>query len=156
MAAFVSNLLSMFPPSMLVAMLAVSLIVFVGTLIAIPFILVRLPENYFDLRVPRVWMKHNHPVLRWAGLIAKNVAGAVFLVAGISMLILPGQGILTILIGISLLDFPGKRRLEARIVGQRTVLGAINILRAKFGRSPFVLAPNQSKPDYISPTTLSD
>jgi hypothetical protein len=126
-------------PAILLALAGVSLFVFLGTLIAIPFILVRLPADYFDLRVPRTWMKDSHPVLRMAGQAIKNVLGLLFFLAGLSMLILPGQGILTILIGISLLDFPGKRRLEARIIGQRTVFGAVNSLRAKFGKPPFVI-----------------
>jgi hypothetical protein len=100
-------LLKIFPPAMLVKLAIVSAIVFVGTLIAIPFILVRLPEDYFDVRVPRAWMKDHHPALRVIGHIIKNVAGALFVLAGLSMLILPGQGVLTILIGLSLL-FPGK------------------------------------------------
>jgi len=129
-------------PAMLLTLAGVSLVVFLGTLVAIPFILVRLPADYFDIRVPRTWMKDRHPVLRVAGLAVKNVAGLLFLLAGLSMLILPGQGVLTILIGISLLDFPGKRRLEARIVGQRTVFGVVNSLRAKFGKPPFVIAAN--------------
>ena len=64
-----------------------------------------------------------------------------FLLAGIAMLFLPGQGVLTILLGISLMDFPGKRRLEARIVGQRLVFETVNSLRARFGKPAFVLAP---------------
>ena len=123
----------------LVALTAGSLVVFVGTLIAIPVILVRLPADYFDVRVPRAWMKNQRPILRIMGLVAKNILGMLFLLAGLAMLILPGQGILTILIGISLLDFPGKRRMEARIVGQATVFNAINALRRKFGRPPLVL-----------------
>jgi hypothetical protein len=128
-------------PAILLTLAGVSLFVFLGTLVAIPFILARLPENYFDLRVPRTWMRGSHPALRLVGMVVKNAAGLLFFLAGLSMLILPGQGILTILIGISLLDFPGKRRLEARIIGQRTVFGAVNSLRAKFGKPPFVMAP---------------
>jgi hypothetical protein len=136
-----ASLLALFPPGMLVKVAIVSAIVFVGTLIAIPFILVRLDEDYFDVRVPRAWMKGRNPVLRAAGLAVKNVVGVLFLLAGVSMLLLPGQGLLTILIGISLLDFPGKRRLEARIIGQRRIFGAVNSLRARFGKPAFVLAP---------------
>lgn len=122
----------------------VSVVGFVGSLIAIPWILVRLPADYFDTRVPRHWMKGRHPVLRTIGLVLKNLAGLVFLLAGIAMLVLPGQGILTILIGVSLLDFPGKRRLEASLVSQRLVLQGINAIRHRFGKPPLVLAPEPS------------
>ena len=56
------------------------------------------------------------------------------------MIVLPGQGVLTMLIGVSLLDFPGKRQLERRLIGQRALLRTINKLRAKFGRPPLVVA----------------
>lgn len=80
-------------------------------------------------------------MLRFVGLTLKNLVGVVFLLAGIAMLVLPGQGLLTVLIGISLIDFPGKHRLEARLVSQRLVLQAINAVRHRFGRPPLVLAP---------------
>lgn len=124
----------------LIGLTIASVVFFVGTLIAIPFILVRLPAHYFDERHPRVWMKDHHPVLRMVGLVLKNVAGFVFLIIGIALLFLPGQGILTILIGVSLLDFPGKRAIERRIVGQETVLKAINALRAKYDTPPLTVS----------------
>lgn len=116
-----------------------SFISFVGTLIAIPFILVRLPADYFSQRHPRSWMRNHHPVLRLMGHLAKNIIGVIFLLAGFAMLFLPGQGILTMLIGVSLMDFPGKRRLERKLISQPTVLSAINAMRQKFGKPPLDL-----------------
>ena len=126
----------------LIWLAALSIVFFIGTLIAIPFILVRLPADYFDIRVPRPWMQDHHPVLRVAGHIVKNAVGAVFLFAGFLMLFLPGQGVLTMVIGISMLDFPGKRKIEAKLIGQPTVLNVINSMRKKCGKPPFVLAPD--------------
>src|SRR5262245_56317316 len=114
MSEHLAKVLAIFSKEMLVALAIGSAIAFVATLVAIPFILIRLPANYFDVRVPRTWMQGHHPALRLLGQIVKNVAGFIFVLAGLSMLILPGQGVLTILIGISLLDFPGKQQLEAR------------------------------------------
>ncbi len=125
----------------LVTLTALSIIFFVGSLIAIPFILVRLPTDFFDTRIPRRWMENHHPVLRLFGHIAKNVIGAIFLFVGFLMLFLPGQGILTMLIGVTMLDFPGKRKLEARMIGQPTVLNTINNMRRKFGKPPLTIAP---------------
>jgi len=127
---------------MLIALTALSLVFFVGSLIAIPFILVRLPADYFDIRVPRPWMENHHPILRLIGHMVKNAVGAIFLFAGFLMLFLPGQGILTMLIGISMLDFPGKRKVEAKLIGQQTLLGVINGMRKKIGKPPLVLAPD--------------
>lgn len=129
------------PVDVLIGLTVASAIGFVGSLIAIPMILVRLPSDYFDTRTPRHWMKDHHPALRLIGLVAKNAVGIVFLLAGFAMLFLPGQGVLTMLIGISLMDFPGKRALEARMVGQPTLLGVINSMRQKFGKPPLTLAP---------------
>ncbi len=125
----------------LVTLTALSIVFFVGSLITIPFILVRLPTDFFDTRVPRRWMEDHHPVLRLFGHIAKNVIGAIFLFVGFLMLFLPGQGILTMLIGVTMLDFPGKRKLEARMIGQPTVLNTINNMRQKFGKPPLTIAP---------------
>ena len=119
-----------------------SVIGFIGSLIAIPLILVRLPADYFDTRTPRHWMKDHHPVLRLSGLVVKNVVGVVFVLSGFAMLFLPGQGLLTILIGVSLMDFPKKRALEAKMVGQPTLLGVINAMRHKFGKPPLTMAPD--------------
>ena len=123
----------------LVSLTVASVIGFVGSLIAIPWILIRLPSDYFDMRVPRHWMKDHHPVLRVIGLIIKNILGMVFFLAGFLMLFLPGQGLLTMLIGISFMDFPNKRTLEARIVGQRTIFSAINTMRRRFDKPPLIL-----------------
>ena len=126
----------------LVTLTALSVVFFVGSLIAIPFILVRLPTDFFDTRVPRRWMEDHHPVLRLLGHLVKNVVGAIFLFAGFLMLFLPGQGILTMLIGVTMLDFPGKRKMEAKMIGQPAVLGTINNMRQKFGKPPLTIAPN--------------
>jgi hypothetical protein len=129
----------------LVTMTVVSIVFFVGSLIAIPFILVRLPADFFDVRVPRPWMENHHPALRVLGHILKNLIGVVFVFVGFLMLFLPGQGVLTVLIGITLLEFPGKRTLEAKLIGQPTVLNAINSMRDKFGKPPLIIAPVSRK-----------
>jgi hypothetical protein len=125
----------------LVTLTVLSIAFFVGSLIAIPFILVRLPADFFDIRVPRLWMENHHPVLRVLGHLVKNLIGALFVFVGFLMLFLPGQGILTMLIGVTMMDFPGKRKLEAKIIGQPTVLNAINSMRVKFGKPPLIIAP---------------
>ncbi|MDV6343169.1 hypothetical protein [Nitrosomonas sp. Is37] len=130
------------PVHILIGITIASVIGLIGSVIAIPIILVRLPADYFDLRIPRHWMKNHHPVLRVIGLIIKNLVGCVFFLAGFIMLFLPGQGVLTMLIGISLLDFPKKRELEARIVSQPSILKAINSIRHRFNKPSLILAPD--------------
>ncbi|MBA0914496.1 MAG: hypothetical protein SCG73_06305 [Nitrospiraceae bacterium] len=130
------------PVDLLIGLTVVSVFGFIGSLIAIPLILVRLPADYFDTRTPRHWMKDHHPLLRLIGLIVKNIVGAVLFLGGLAMLFLPGQGLLTMLIGISLMDFPRKRELEAKMVGQPTLFGVINTMRQKFHKPPLSLAPD--------------
>jgi hypothetical protein len=80
-------------------------------------------------------------LLRLVGGVAKNLAGVVLVLLGILMAIpgVPGQGLLTALIGITLLSFPGKRRIERRFVRLPRLLGGINRLRARFDRPPLEL-----------------
>lgn len=118
---------------------ALSVLTFIGSLVAIPYILIRLSPHYFDERHPRTWMENHHPVLRLIGHVAKNLIGAVFVVAGLAMLVLPGQGLLTMLIGVSLLDIPGKRRLERKLISQPQVLRGVNALRRRFGKPALVI-----------------
>jgi len=90
-------------------------------------------------------MPNHHPVARLIGFAAKNIVGVILLAVGIAQLFLPGQGIVTILLSLSLLDFPGKRALERKIVGRPMVLRAINALRAKHGRAPLTVGDGEPK-----------
>ena len=117
-----------------------SVLMFLGSLIVIPILVIRIRSDYFVSRKPPAESRMGqHPAARIGFYIAKNLLGLILLLAGIAMLALPGQGFLTILVGITLLDFPGKRRLELRIVRQRRVLRAINWMRARAKRPPLIL-----------------
>jgi hypothetical protein len=63
--------------------------------------------------------------------IARNVFGIVLVLLGIAMLLLPGQGLLTLLVGLLLIDFPGKQRLIRRVLGRPKILNLVNKLRAR-------------------------
>jgi hypothetical protein len=73
--------------------------------------------------------------------IGRNVGGAILILLGIAMSLpgIPGQGFLTIIIGITLLDIPGKRRLERRLIARPRFLQLINRMRARFSRPPLEL-----------------
>jgi len=114
-----------------------SVLMFVGSLTAIPWLVVRIPADYFvqhrhfiDRWQPR------HPLLRIAFLALKNLLGIVLVLAGVAMLVLPGQGILTIVVGLIFLDFPGKYALEQFFTRRRAVIRAMNWIRAKANRPP--------------------
>jgi len=120
-------------------LVASTIITFIATLIAVPILVVRIPPDYFSWRKRhgKLWANH-HPVVRAMLMIGKNALGFILVAAGIIMLVLPGQGIFTILIGIMLLNFPGKYRLERWIAARRPVLRSINWLRRRAGRAPLV------------------
>jgi hypothetical protein len=119
----------------------ISLVTFSVSLAVVSFILVNLPPTYFQQSHPRDFWLERHASIRWAGVIGKNALGVVLVLLGILMSIpgVPGQGILTVLLGIMLLDFPGKQQLEYKLVSRPKVLQAINRLRHRFSKSPLVL-----------------
>jgi Na+/H+ antiporter NhaD/arsenite permease-like protein len=119
----------------------VSILSLIATLALLPFLVVRIPEDYFRHRHRRHDdPRERHPLAHHAIVVAKNTLGVALILAGLAMLVLPGQGLLTLLIGLMLTDFPGKYTLEKRIVGQPGVLRAVNWLRQRAGHPP-VLAP---------------
>jgi hypothetical protein len=116
-----------------------SIVTFVATLIAVPWMIVRIPSHYFSHgRRDRLWA-HRHPAIRMVLIIGKNFLGYILILAGIIMLVLPGQGMLTILIGIILIDIPGKFRFEKWVVTRPPVLRSINWLRLRAKRAPLVM-----------------
>jgi hypothetical protein len=107
----------------------------------VSFVVVKLPATYFHPDHDREVLKGKHPTVRWAGIIGKNLAGVILIALGVVMSLpgIPGPGLVTILFGIMLVDFPGKRRLEQKLVSQPRVLKAINDMRKRFGREPIKL-----------------
>lgn len=114
-----------------------SLLSLVATVIGVPWVAVRLPSDYFNQPRRSVWRKSAQAprsVLLLGAL--KNIIGAVLLLLGLLMLVTPGQGLLTIMVGLLLMNFPGKYRLERWLVRRRGVLAALNWLRQRGGHPP--------------------
>ncbi len=134
---FYNELIPLIPEGALIGMTIISVLMFFGTILLIPVIIIRLPVEYFLHDEARVWMAGYHQILRYVGMAVKNTVGLVFLLAGIAMLVLPGQGLLTMVIGVSLLDFPGKRSIEHWLLTKPLVFQAMNAIRRKFGKPSF-------------------
>lgn len=117
-----------------------SLVMFVGSLLAVPWAVVRIPADYFAerRRGHRRWETLAWP-LRWLLIGVKNLLGLGVFAAGVVMLFVPGQGILTMAVGILLLDFPGKFRVERWIVTRGPVRRSIDYLRRRAGRDPLII-----------------
>jgi len=116
----------------------ISAVLFVATLIAIPVMLVRMPEDYFVSKSVRDWPTRR-PVIHITLVALKNLVGVLLVLVGFAMLILPGQGLLTMLVGITLLDFPGKRKFELWMINHRPLRRAANWIRRKNNRPPLQL-----------------
>jgi hypothetical protein len=105
---------------------------FLGSLITMPLLIIGMAEDFF-VRAEKAFPR---TLFRQILHILKNVVGYGLIAAGVLMLILPGQGLLTIAVGVSLIDFPGKRRLEIRLVRIRQVATSIAWIRGVAGRPP--------------------
>lgn len=117
---------------------AVSFITFILSLLLIPYVVGRLAEDCF-VKLYHADNKRPPPSLgALILLIVRNVFGLLLVVAGIVMLFLPGQGLLTILLGSLLLSFPGKRKLLNGLVVRPKIQHSLNWLRQKSGKSPFL------------------
>ena len=125
----------------LVWIIAFSVVTFVVSIAVTILVLIKLPDTYFKASHEREFWTDRHPVLRWGGLVLKNLLGALLVLLGVVMSLpgVPGQGVLTILLGVMLLDFPGKRRLELKLVSRPKVLRTINRIRQRFDRTPLQL-----------------
>jgi hypothetical protein len=107
-------------------------------------ILICLPSDYFC--APRTKRAQDAgrsivvAIVVAIGVVLKNLLGAILIVIGVVLSVpgMPGQGLLTVLAGICLADFPGKRWLLYKILGRAPLLRAINRLRTKFSRPPLV------------------
>jgi len=118
-----------------------SILMFLGFLIAIPILIIRLPADYF-LNQTSADPDRSTTIsfLHLAYVFFKNLVGIVFILAGFAMLFLPGQGIITLIIGISLLNIPGKHHLFIVILKQEKVLHSMNRLRAKYNKPEFQIS----------------
>jgi hypothetical protein len=108
---------------------------------AIAVVMVNIPANYFSTHYKRDFLPGSSFIVRWGAVIGKNLLGFFLVLLGIALSLpgVPGQGILTILLGLIMLDIPGKRPLEARIIQRPAVLSAINNLRSRYGKEPLVV-----------------
>ncbi|MBO0697752.1 MAG: hypothetical protein J2P46_05125 [Zavarzinella sp.] len=113
----------------------------VASLAVTAAVLVRLPADHFSCTPNSATCRTRPRYIHWPLLILKNLFGICLVALGAALSVpgVPGQGLLTMLIGVTLLDFPGKRRLERWLLHRRGVLAAINKLRARYRRPPLVL-----------------
>lgn len=107
----------------------------------IAIVMVNIPAEYFSSHYNPQFMTGKPWIVRWGAVILKNILGVFLVLLGIALSLpgVPGQGFLTILLGIIMLDIPGKRPFEARIIKRPAIQQSINKLRARFDKPPLIL-----------------
>lgn len=123
--------------ALLAALAAASLILVVAGALLGPLFLLRLPHDYFTEQFALRRRERHRATREVLSRVMRNLLGALLLLLGLLLLVLPGQGLLTMIAGLSLLDFPHKQRLLRALVSARQVRRALNWLRRRFRRAPF-------------------
>lgn len=119
--------------------LLVTVVTIVLSYALIVYGMVKIPANYFSSTYVKNIDQDKHFSVRWAAFIIKNVVGFLLVVAGVIMIFTPGPGVPTILLGLIMMDVPGKRPLEAKLIQRPAVLTAINHLRARYNKPPLIM-----------------
>jgi hypothetical protein len=121
--------------------IAISLALALVSLAIAAAVVVTWPADQFKAGVRSGFWSRRSPAVRVLGIAGKNLGGVILVLVGLVMSLpgIPGQGILTMIIGLTLIDFPGKHALEARLVGRPWVLRKLNGLRRRFHRPPLEL-----------------
>lgn len=121
---------------------AISLVSFFAGLVFVPIFITRIPSDYFDYRRRhRLSARARHPLVALLLTSIKNLLGGILVFLGLVMLITPGQGIMTLLVGLMIMNYPGKYTFERWLIRRPHVLSAVNWLRRKYNRPP-VEPPN--------------
>lgn len=141
MSDWISNQWSALTWGSILLGLGLFLVSFIISFGAIAIVMVKIPASYFSPHYERDFLPNTPWLVRWGAVIAKNILGLFLILLGIILSLpgIPGQGILTILLGLIMIDIPGKRPIEARIIRRPTVFKAINKLRANYNKSALVL-----------------
>jgi hypothetical protein len=127
-------------PTVVTVLVVFSVVTFVATALAVPWFFARIPADHYVDR-ERHSMPFVPPGSPWRPplLVLKNLLGLLLVLLGVLMLVLPGQGLLTIAAGLMLVNFPGKRRFLAWLVSRKPVYAAINALRRRAHKPPLEL-----------------
>jgi hypothetical protein len=138
---FVSNFFSALTWSKVLIGAAIFVVSFFANLGIVTLILVKLPADHFSKSRKTKFWSGPRPWLHAAKAIGKNIAGVLLVALGVVLSLpgVPGQGLLTVLLGIMLVDFPGRHRLEQKLLSKPSILNSINKLRARFKKKPLEL-----------------
>ena len=120
---------------------AIFLVSFFANLGIVTWILVKLPADHFSKSRKTKFWAGPRPWIHAAKVVGKNIGGVLLVALGIVLSLpgVPGQGLLTVLLGIMLLDFPGRHHLEQKLLSKPSIVNSINKLRGRFGKKALEL-----------------
>ena len=141
MFEFLSDFFSALTWSKVLIGAGIFVVSFFANLGIVSLILVKLPADHFSKSRKTKFWAGPRPWLHAAKVIGKNIGGILLVALGVVLSLpgVPGQGLLTVLLGIMLLDFPGRHRLEQKLLSKPSILNSINKLRDRFGKKPLEL-----------------
>ena len=116
---------------------SLSIFILIISVFMMVLIIAFLPEDYFkseNRNLISSVQNSRYPLLKLLVLITKNFFGVLLLLSGILMLVLPGQGILTIITGLVFMDYPGKYKFERKLLRQKGVINSINWIRSRLSK----------------------
>jgi len=119
-----------------------SIILFFATLLLIFLVIWWLPADYFISNSSHLSSLEQNPALSKILFLVRNIIGVILIILGIIMLVLPGQGVLTIVIGLILVDFPKKKEFINKLIASKSVQKSLNYLRKKMNKEPFIFPKN--------------
>ena len=105
-----------------------SLIMLVISASLLPYLVAQLPTDYFCNQPQSA-----HRIFSKKGLIRilRNLIGLILLPVGLLMLVSPGQGLLTVILALLLIDYPQKKKIEQALLQREVIFNGLNLLRKK-------------------------
>ena len=124
-------------PGILITLGISSVFIFILSIAGISWLVAQIPDDYFlSTKRQRTKWGQEKPILRLILILVKNIVGIFLIFAGLLMIVLPGQGFLTIVTGLLLINYPGKFKLEQKIVAMPSIFKALNWIRKKANKNP--------------------
>ena len=115
-----------------------SFLIFIFSLVTIKWLVALIPSDYFVSKKDTKF-KSEYPFIWLISMIIKNIIGYVLIIGGMLMLLLPGQGLFTIFIGLMMSNYPGKYYIEKKFIAIPSILKTINWLRKQSNKEPIII-----------------
>ena len=137
--------MGIFGPNFILLIILLTTAVSITYFIVLSYIITQMDKRYFIRKSLYADDSSDSPnltlinkSLTYAVSIIKIIVGIFLFLCGLVMLVLPGQGLITMLIGLSLVPFPGKSKIEQSLLSRKSVKVSLNWIRVKANKEPFI------------------